>query len=344
MLTIKFELSEQVILALLKNEELTLTLKEDQSATETEHHSNTDNNSFFDFFEQNIKQLRKNEKMRTSETYRTALNSLQRFCGDKPLSISEVDAPFIQRYEQYLCANGLSKNTTSFYMRITRAVYNRAIQSCSLTDKHPFRQVYTGVAKTMKRAMSIKYIKDVQQLRLPPGEKAFARDVFLFSFYTRGMSFVDIAYLRKTDVSNGYLTYHRKKTGQKLTLKWEPIMQEIVDRYPSANDFLFPIIKDEGKKARSQYRNMLCKVNKQLVEIGNLIHTDVKLTMYVARHSWASIALKLNIPVELISRGMGHDSEKTTRIYLKSLYNSQLDEANRQVMEALSLFSKPPID
>ena len=128
------------------------------------------------------------------------------------------------------------------------------------------------------------------------------------------------------------------------TLTQEPIMQEIVDRYPSANDFLFPIIKDEGKKARSQYRNMLCKVNKQLVEIGNLIHTDVKLTMYVARHSWASIALKLNIPVELISRGMGHDSEKTTRIYLKSLYNSQLDEANRQVMEALSLFSKPPID
>ena len=124
MLTIKFELSEQDILALLKNEELTLTLKEDQSATETEHHSNTDNNSFFDFFEQNIKQLRKNEKMRTSETYRTALNSLQRFCGDKPLSISEVDAPFIQRYEQYLCANGLSKNTTSFYMRITRALFH----------------------------------------------------------------------------------------------------------------------------------------------------------------------------------------------------------------------------
>lgn len=333
--TIRFELSEDDILALLKNEELTLTLRQNQLTTDSEQEKEPQNRSFFEYFERNIALLKKNGNMRTAETYRTAKNSLERFCGGKLLCISDITTSFIQEYEQFLLAKGLSRNSTSFYMRITRAVYNRCVDNGLTADMHPFRHVYTGVAKTEKRAVSIGTIRALQQLKLPPGPKAFARDVFLFSFYTRGMSFVDIAYLKKTDVSSGYLTYHRKKTGQLLSIRWEPDMQKIVDRYPSASDFLFPIVKDSGPKARSQYRNMLYQVNTQLTEIGHTIGAEVKLTMYVARHSWASIALQMNIPMEVISRGMGHESEKTTRIYLKSLNNNQLDNANSLIIHAL---------
>ena len=333
--TITFELSEQDIMALLKNEELTLTLRQNQITTDSEQENKSEKRSFFAYFEQNIELHKNNAKMRTAETYRTALNSLKRFSGDKPLSISEITPPLMRQYERYMLEKGLSKNSTSFYMRITRAVYNRCVDGGLTADTHPFRHVYTGVAKTEKRALGMKSIRAIQRLQLPPSPQAFARDMFLFSFYTRGMSFVDIAYLKKRDVSGGFLTYQRKKTGQSLTIRWEPAMQKIVDRYPSANDFLFPIIKDSGQKARSQYRNMLYQVNTQLAEIGRKVGAEVKLTMYVARHSWASIALQMNIPMDVISRGMGHESEKTTRIYLKSLNNSQLDTANSQIIRAL---------
>lgn len=344
MAIIKFELSEQELLSLLKNEELTLTLKQNNTDKEENQQELSQNDSFFAYFEQDIELLKNNGKMRTAETYRTALNSLKRFSGGKTLSVCEIKSPLMQQYENYMLARGLSKNSTSFYMRITRAVYNRCVDKGITTEMHPFRHVYTGVAKTMKRALSMKSIQIIQQMQLPPGPKAFARDIFLFSFYTRGMSFVDIAYLEKHNISNGFLTYQRKKTRQSLTIRWEPAMQKIVDRYPSVNDFLFPIIKDSGQKARSQYRNMLYQVNTQLAEIGREVGTEVKLTMYVARHSWASIAMQMNIPMEIISRGMGHDSESTTRIYLKSLNNSQLDEANSKIIQALHTKLKPAAD
>ena len=164
----------------------------------------------------------------------------------------------------------------------------------------------------------------------------FARDIFMFSFYTRGMSFIDMAYLKKKDLQNGILSYRRQKTGQQLFVKWEKPMQEIVDKYDTnATPYLLPVIRDMHADARRQYKNAAHLVNDKLKKLGEQLGLDIPLTSYVARHGWASIAKDRNIPLAIISEAMGHDSEKTTRIYLASLDTSAVDKANSRILKAL---------
>ena len=113
-------------------------------------------------------------------------------------------------------------------------------------------------------------------------------------------------------------------------------MQEIVDAHPSVHDeYLLPIIKRSNGKERNQYRGKQSEVNRQLGQIGREIGLSSNLTMYVARHSWASIAASMDVPIDVISKGMGHTSEKTTRIYLRSLEWSKIDEVNCLIIERL---------
>ena len=161
--------------------------------------------------------------------------------------------------------------------------------------------------------------------------------MFLFSFYTRGMSFIDMAYLKKSDLKNGILSYRRHKTGQQLHIRWESCMEETVAKYAAgcSGDYLLPILKLPSKKLRSQYKSTLFRINKYLKEIARLCGIAASLTMYVSRHSWASIAKSKNIPISVISEGMGHDSEETTRIYLASLDGSVIDKANLLILKDL---------
>lgn len=190
----------------------------------------------------------------------------------------------------------------------------------------------------MKRAISLKDIRRIKELDLtgkPHWE--LARDMFLFSFYTRGMSFIDMAYLKKSDLKNGILSYRRHKTGQQLHIRWESCMEETVAKYAAgcSDDYLLPILKLPSKKLRSQYKSTLFRINKYLKEIAKLCGIAAPLTMYVSRHSWASIAKSKNIPISVISEGMGHDSEETTRIYLASLDGSVIDKANSLILKDL---------
>lgn len=286
--------------------------------------------TLFSFMETGIASLRRSGRVRTSETYTTTLNSFMKFMDGKDVMLSSVDSDLMMSYESYLKAQGISMNTISFYMRILRAVYNRAVEKGATRQRYPFKHVYTGVEKTVKRAVSFKVIKQLKEmdLSLSPTME-YARDMFLFSFYTRGMSFVDMAYLRKKDLVDGMLSYRRKKTGQLLAIKWEQCMQDIVDKYPkTTSPYILPIIRSIANNERRQYKNAICLVNRRLKEIGKILGISHPLTMYVARHSWASIAKEKNIPLSIISEGMGHDSEKTTLIYLASLDSSVIDKAN----------------
>jgi integrase len=200
----------------------------------------------------------------------------------------------------------------------------------------PFKHVYTGVSKTVKRAISINDIKRLRQLELPINSAlSFARDIFLFSFYTRGMTFVDIAFLKHKDVRQGVISYRRQKTGQQLTIKVEKFAKEIMERYRSCDsEYIFPIIKGVGDEYR-QYKNSLRLVNNKLKTIGRMMGTKIKLTTYVGRHSWGSAAKTSNIPISVISESMGHDSEMTTKIYLSSLDTSVIDQANAKILSKL---------
>ena len=302
----------------------------------TVFHKMTKEASLFTFMHGVIAQLKQLGKIRTSETYTATLKSFMTFREDQDVPFDGITSDLMLLYEAYLKARGVRMNTISFYMRILRAVYNRAVEKGLAPQQNHFRHVYTGVDKTVKRAIPIKAIKALKELDLSMKPSLdFARDMFMFSFYTRGMSFVDMAYLKKTDLQNGILTYRRRKTGQELTIKWEKCMAEIVAKYPdNQTDYLLPIIR-EKEKERKQYDNALHLVNYRLKELSKILKLQRPLTMYVARHSWASAAKAKHVPLSVISEGMGHDSEATTQIYLASLETSVVDKANKMILGLL---------
>jgi len=288
------------------------------------------------FMKKSICYLKESGRLRTSETYASALRSFMKFMKQKDTQFEYLSDEMIERYESYLSNIGLVPNSISFYMRILRAAYNRAVELGSMSQNNPFKHVYTGIEKTVKRALPLAVIKRIKDLDLrgKPIE-AYARDMFMLSFYLRGMSFVDMAYLRKSDLTNGTITYRRKKTGKLLCVQWTKEMQEIVDRYPcNPSKYLLPILTNDSD-SRSAYRNMNYNINRNLKKIAAMLNIHMPLTLYCARHSWASIAHSKGIPVSIISQGMGHASETVTQIYLASLDTSTVDRANRMIIQAL---------
>ncbi len=247
------------------------------------------------------------------------------------------DSSLMMKYESYLKSTGICPNTTSYYMRNLRAIYNRAVEKGLTVQRSPFKYVYTGIDKTVKRAIPLEEIRRLKELDLTKSPSlAYARDIFMFSFYTRGMSFIDMAFLRKKDLQNGILSYRRQKTGQQLFIKWEKPMQEIIDRYDTqGSPYLLPIIRDMEVDGRKQYKKTAHLVNQKLKKLGMRLGLSIPLTTYVARHAWASIAKSKNISLSVISEAMGHDSENTTRIYLASLDTSLVDKANSLILKSL---------
>ncbi|WP_102407387.1 tyrosine-type recombinase/integrase [Parabacteroides bouchesdurhonensis] len=294
--------------------------------------------TLFNYMNNMISRFWKQGQYRTSETYSSTLNSFSEFRNGVDLYFEDMDSDLLLAYEYHLKSKSLSPNTISFYMKRLRAVYNKAIDDGFVENKNLFRRVFTSSEKTVKRAISLKHIKKLKNLDLGySASKEFARDIFLFSFYTRGMSFVDIAYLQKKDLKGNVLTYRRKKTGQLLNIQWEHCMQEIVNKYSSStiSPYLLPIIKRPEGNVRKQYQNVQSLINRNLKNIGKDLNLPIPLTMYCARHSWASIARSEGIPISIISEGMGHDSESTTQIYLASLETQVIDKANRKILKLL---------
>lgn len=293
--------------------------------------------SLFNFMEGMIIKLKQNGKIRTSETYISTLNSFRKFRKDEDIMLDCLTSDIMEAYEAWHKQRGVALNTISFYTRILRAVYNRAVEDGIIENRNPFRHVYTGVDKTVKRALPLQMIKKIRALDLSLiPELDFARDMFMMSFMLRGMSFIDMAYLRKTDLANGYITYRRRKTGQQLIIKWTKEMQILLDKYPeNSSIYLLPIIRTTVRNERSTYRNMGYNINHNLKRIAEKVGIAMPLTLYVARHSWASVAKSKGIPLSVISEGMGHDSETTTQIYLASLDTSIVDKANSIIIKSL---------
>ena len=258
--------------------------------------------SFISFMERCIVRLADAGRSRTSETYRSALRSFSVFCGHRRPTADDINASLIEDYANYLVRRGLSPNTTSFYMRVLRAAYNSAVISGLTAQRSPFVRVYTGIGRTVKRAVPIPVISRIKNLDLS-GKPSFelTRDLFMFSFYTRGMSFVDMAYLCKNDLKDGVLSYGRHKTGRRLNIKWEKCMQDIVDRYSALTGdtpFLLPILKDSKDKEvlRRSYCTALRCVNRNLKKLGELAGCKILRILRCSHRSGKRNALRRGYP------------------------------------------------
>ncbi|WP_295728134.1 site-specific integrase [uncultured Muribaculum sp.] len=281
-----------------------------------------------------VDDLRKVGKKNMARRYETSLNSFLRFTGNREVAWGDFDSTLTAGYEEYLRRRGLCRNSTSFYMRNLRSIVNRALERDCAVPGNPFKHVYTGIDKTVKRAVSLKTICIIRDMELGGSPHLeFARDVFMFAFYTRGMSFIDIAHLKKSDLADGVITYRRRKTNRPIQVRIEPETATTIKRLGACGSpYLLPIITDDSGSEEAQCRNAYFRINRNLKKIGEMLGLKTRLTLYVARHAWASIAHHNDVPVSTISKAMGHDSETTTLIYLSTIDSSAVDAANRKIM------------
>lgn len=295
--------------------------------------------SVLDYMRTQIEVLRASNRLGTARNYEKTMSSFGEFLGGERLPICALTGHVIANYNAFLVRRGLVRNSVSFYMRVLRAVYNKAVRQGLVVQSHPFTEVYTGIDHTRKRAVLESVIARLHRLELPEGSQlALTRDLFIFSYCTRGMAFVDIAYLRKANLQNGVICYARRKTGQLLSVKIEPCVQRIIDRYSvSESPYVFPILTSvDAAEAYGQYRTALNHYNRLLGRFSDILGCGCKLTSYTSRHSWATAARNHDVPISVISQGMGHTTEQTTRIYLTMLENSVIDEANKKIIGCLA--------
>ena len=208
--------------------------------------------------------------------------------------------------------------------------------------------LHTSITPACKRE-SVSQIKSLQSVKDLSSKEEMARDTFMMSFYLRGISFIDLAHLRKSDLRDGFLHYTRSKTGQRLTIRWEKDMKNLLEKYQAqtaSSPYLFPFLVDEGNKNQDKtidkkqkevrlYHNAEARISYHLRKLGAKIGIKGKLTLYVTRHSWATAARDNHISISVISEALGHHSETTTQIYLNSVKSSDVDDANAKILAAL---------
>lgn len=295
------------------------------------------------YMKEDIRRISQEGRLGTARNRRRAMSSFSTFLGGKDIAIRDLDRRLINEYAGWLAGKDLTRNTISFYMRTLRSVYNRAVKDGIILQNNPFTDVYTGVDCTRKRAVNEDVILRMMKLELngTPGLD-LARDMFVFSYCTRGMAFVDMAMLQKSDIHGDSIVYSRKKTGQRLSVRIEPCTATIISKYSgktAGTPYIFPVIRSsEREEIFRQYQTALGYYNRKLKRLGRRLGLDTPLTSYVARHTWATSARNHNTPLSVISTGMGHTSERTTRIYLAALDESVIDRANSNILASLNKF------
>lgn len=309
------------------------------------------------YMRQRIDEKLKMKKKGIAAAYKSTMRSLEKFVNDPSawqkvnpdparlnangscFALKEVDTRFVNRYVVYLASCGIKENTISYYLRNFRAMYNHAVEEGYVPEgTYPFRKVKIREEETAKRALSREDLAKIAHADLEAyGEDVKqARDVFMFSYYCFGMSFIDIVSLKKENIVNDkidFLCYSRTKTHQLLRV---PILEHIkkyLDKYSSRDsDYIFSFAVPESEdKFYEHYRSELGRTNHALKKLGKILGIKTTLTTYVARHSFATLARNAGNTYSLIGSGLGHTTEETTRIYMKNFELNSLEELSSSV-------------
>ena len=217
------------------------------------------------------------------------------------------------------------------YMRTFRAIYNKAIhQGVVSADSYPFKKYKIKSEPTAKRAISIEKIRRILNLELEPGTPLFnTRNYFLCSYLMNGISFIDMAFLKLDNIIDGRIQYRRQKTARYYDIKLTPQLSSIMDCYlmgKDKTDYIFPIVK--RKEMQDQFKDIQWerkRYNKRLKEIAKLCEIEEHLTSYVSRHSMATNLILNDVPINALSKMLGHSDISTTEIYIKNLPTHIMD-------------------
>ena len=293
-----------------------------------------------EFYDILIEQFEKVGSTGNRRAYMCSLNYLKRFTNNKlNILFSDIDVNWLKRYEAWFRQLNCKETTMSIQFRTLRSAYNKAIVAKAITDKlYPFKeyQVSKFDTRTKKRALikddilKIVTTETINATRL----RQLARDTFTFSYLCAGVSFVDIANLTPDNIVKGKLTYIRQKTHGEINVTICEQAMEIIEKYAyhrKGAKYLFPIFDVRVHKTPQQKANRIHKVcaqvNHELKRLAEELGIDANLTTYVARHSFATVLKRSGVDIGLISELMGHSDIATTKIYLDSFDNEQVDAA-----------------
>ena len=298
-----------------------------------------------DGFKAEIERLESLGKINSATKHKYALQVLD---GYKPttMALEAIDLDYLKGLELYLRQRGNKDNSIATRFAIFKAIYNKAVKEGKVAVKqNPFSiyQVGSLWAKTRKRAIDKDDIQRLIDLEITEGHtteyRRLAKDLFLFSYFTAGMNFGDIARLRYKDIVKGRVNYSRHKTQKLLSFQLVPMALQILEKYGTAGhgeDYIFPILNRHEHTTPQQIFNrlhkVLRKVNRELKVLGEMIGLGMPLTTYVARHTYATVLKRSGVSVALISESLGHSDLSTTQIYLDSFENSQIDAAMQHLL------------
>jgi len=295
------------------------------------------------FHEILINNFKLSNQLGNAQVYNDSKNSLLKFNNNKDFYFSDVTYSFLKRYEKYFRERSARETSISCYMRTLRAVINRAIkEGYCRKEYYPFNEYKISKlnTSTAKRALNKELIQKLAQLKLENKNHIHSRNYFLFSYYNMGINFTDLARLKWSNIYDDRMQYRRIKTGKLYSIKLLAPAIEILEYYKEnffqgSGGYIFPILSIEHKteiSIRNRIHKVLGQVNKNLKELPGTQNFNIKLTTYVARHSWATILKNKGVSTAIISAGLGHGSEKTTQVYLDSFENDVLDEANKNLL------------
>lgn len=286
-----------------------------------------------------IKDLKEMKRFGTARAYTYMLESVSKHIGsNNDIPFSRITSTFLKEFEVAYISRGNSYNALSAILRSLRAVINKS--ETLKGENYPFSKYKIKQKQTAKRAISIEALNKILNLQIDEKHVCFeTRNIFIISFYLWGINYKDLAYLKVGNIVDGRIQYQRAKTGKQFSIKILPEIQGIIDYYSNGkerSEFLLPIIKRESGEDRFKdvmwYRK---RYNANLRELAQICGIEEKLTSYVARHSFATHAESVDIPIRVISNMLGHSKLATTEIYLKSLSQSKLDDFQDQIFNSI---------
>ena len=294
-----------------------------------------------ELFNEYIAQLKDEGRLGYALSVQQVCNSLLKYKGHLDIYFSEIDVNWLKAYESWLRCCKLADNTIGIRFRTLRAVYNLALaEGLVKADCYPFKKYKVSKLhkETAKRAITKEQVKQVIDYDVSGARfyKKLAVDMFAFSYLMGGINFTDMAFLTDKNVEGGRLVYVRQKTKKLIMLPLQEKAVEIMNRYRSSQrKFIFPIL-DERERTLRQIRNriydVLDNVNGYLKEIGKELGVELKISSYVARHSYATVLKRSGVSTSVISESLGHSSERVTQIYLDSFENKQLNDAMKNLL------------
>lgn len=307
------------------------------------------------FINRYIEYMNSRSAQRTREIYETTLKKMRSFDSKvDTYSFEDISKDWLKRLDFELIKQGLRKNSRNIHFRNIRAVFNDAIDN-EITTHYPMRTFDINPEQTEKRSLTIENLRTLFNYNVEPWQQKYL-DYFKLTFYLIGINPADILSCTDDNVVEGRLLYRRKKTGRLYSIRIEPEALEIIKKYRGKERLV-----NFSEKMKS-YKQFIGKANKGLKTIGpiskiknlNKKPNDFQkeyhkayngifpsISLYWARHTWATIAFSIGIPEEIIAEALGHShGNRTTAIYIdKSVAN--IDAANRKVLDYV-LYKEQP--